>query len=237
MNDRLPAMQASLQTVTQAVARRLQDMIHRGEWQPEQKIPSQRILSEQLGVSRASLREALLTLETLGLIRTYPARGTFVTGPGTTTPRDDTQWRYSGDYTLREAFEIRLLLEGRLAALAAGTMTTDDIAALNMATDAMEAAWAVRDLLANVEADLDFHRRIAESCPNRLMRQTYNSLSDFLTETQRQPIPFTELDRMTGSIAEHRAIATAIGNRDAAAAKAAMAEHIRKTAACAGVLV
>ncbi len=223
--------------VTRSVARTLQDMINRGEWKPEQKIPSQRVLSEQLGVSRPSLREALLTLETLGLVRTYPARGTFVTRPGTDNPRKDTRWRYSNDYTLREVFEIRLLLEGKLAAMAAGTMTKDDIATLNAATDTMETAWAAGDLLANVEADLAFHRRIADSSPNQLLLQTYNALSDFLTETQRQPIPFTHLDRMTGSIAEHRAIAAAIDARDAAAAHHAMVDHIRKTAACVGVLV
>ncbi|MBK8438835.1 MAG: FadR family transcriptional regulator [Rhodobacter sp.] len=224
-------------SVMQTLARTLQDLIQRGEWKPEQKIPSQRTLSEQYGVSRTSLREALLTLETLGLIRTYPARGTFVTGPLSRARRDEIRWRYSDDYSLREVFDIRMLIEGRLAAGAAGTMTAADIAALHAATDAMEKAWTDGDLLANVEADLVFHRLIADSCQNRLLRQTYISLSDFLAETQRLPIPFTERDRMSGSIAEHRAIAAAIEARDAAGAEAAMIGHIRKTAACAGVLV
>ncbi len=226
-----------LRPVTQSAARTMQDLIRRGEWKAEQKIPSQRVLSEQLGVSRASLREALLTLETLGLVRTFPARGTFVTGPGSRPSRGDVRWRFSDDYTLREVFETRIMLEGRLAALVAGTMIHADIDALTQATDAMEKAWADADFLANAEADLAFHRRIADACNNSLLLQTYNSLSDFLTETQRLPIPFTAPDRMTQSIAEHRAIAGAIAARDAEAAAAAMADHIRKTAACAGVLV
>ena len=224
-------------SVMQTLARTLQDLIQRGEWKPEQKIPSQRTLSEQYGVSRTSLREALLTLETLGLIRTYPARGTFVTGPLSRARRDEIRWRYSDDYSLREVFDIRMLIEGRLAAGAAGTMTAADIAALHAATDAMEKAWTDGDPPANVEAGLVFHRLIADSCQNRLLRQTYISLSDFLAETQRLPIPCTERDRMSGSSAEHRAIAAAIGARDAAGAEAAMIGHIRKTAACAGVLV
>ena len=72
--------------VTEVVTRRIQEMIRSGEFPPDAKLPSQRILSERLGVSRASLREALLTLETLGLIRTLPARGTFVTAGGITQP-------------------------------------------------------------------------------------------------------------------------------------------------------
>ena len=224
-------------SVMQTLARTLQDLIQRGEWKPEQKIPSQRILSEQYGVSRTSLREALLTLETLGLVRTYPARGTFVTGPQTRARRDEARWRYSDDYSLREVFDIRMLIEGRLAARAAEAMTPTVIAALHSATDTMENAWANGDLLANVEADLVFHNHIAQSCPNRLLLQTYISLRDFLSETQRLPIPFTERDRMSGSIAEHRSIAAAIEARDAPRAEAAMIDHIRKTAACAGVLV
>jgi GntR family transcriptional repressor for pyruvate dehydrogenase complex len=223
--------------VAQSVARKLQDMIRRDEWKADQKIPSERVLSEQLGVSRASLREALLTLETLGLVRTFPARGTFVTGPGTRPRPGDARWRFSGDYTLREVFETRILIECRLAAMAAETMPVGGIAELIAATDTMERAWADDDLLANAEADLVFHRRIADACNNRLLVQTYNSLSDLLTETQRLPIPFTALDRMANSIAEHRAIAAAIAARDASAAGSAMTDHIRNTAACAGVLI
>ena len=226
-----------LRPVTQTLARTMQDLIRRGEWKAEQKIPSQRVLSEQLGVSRASLREALLTLETLGLVHTYPARGTFVTGPASRPRRGDANWRFSENYTLREVFETRMLIESRLAALAAGTMTSTDITALTVANDAMERAWADGDLVSNAEADLAFHRSIADACGNRLLLQTYNSLSDFLTETQRLPIPFTAVDRMASSIAEHRAIVNAITTRNAEAAGAAMADHIRKTAACAGVLI
>ena len=221
-----------LRPVTQTLARTMQDLIRRGEWKAKQKIPSQRVLSEQLGVSRASLREALLTLETLGLVHTYPARGTFVTGPKSGPRRGDARWRFSENYTLRE-----VLIESRLAALAAGTMTSTDIVALTVANDAMEKAWADGDLLSNAEADLSFHRNIADACGNRMLLQTYNSLSDFLTETPRLPIPFTAVDRMARSIAEHRAIVDAITRRDAEAAGAAMADHIRKTAACAGILI
>lgn len=223
--------------VSQAIARQLQQMIRSGDLPKSERLPSQRALSEQLGVSRPSLREALMTLETLGLIRTYPGRGTFVADPQDRPAANGTDWRYSDDYGMADVFEVRLILEGQLARHAAQTSTLDDISQLNLATDKMEAAWERGDLIANVDEDLGFHQHIAGKCPNSLLLQTYTSLSALVTETQRQPIPFTALDRMANSIAEHRAIIAALHNRDADAAQAAMVAHIRNTAACAGITV
>ncbi len=221
--------------VSQTIARQLQQMIQSGELPKSERLPSQRVLSERLGVSRPSLREALMTLETLGLIRTYPGRGTIVADPEDRPPTQDKRWRYSDDYSMADAFEVRLLLEVRLARHAAATSTLDDITLLVAATDRMEAAWERGDLIANVDEDLKFHQHIAGKSRNPLLLQTYRSLSATLKETQRQPIPFTALDRMADSIAEHRAIIAALHGRDADAAEAAMTAHIRNTAACAGI--
>ena len=65
--------------VPQSVAREIQTMIQAGTLKPGEKIPSQREFALKFGISRASLREALLTLETLGLLKTEAGRGTFVT--------------------------------------------------------------------------------------------------------------------------------------------------------------
>ena len=81
--------------VGQAIARQLQEMIRSGELKPGEKLPSQRVLSERLKVSRPSLREALLTLETLGLVRTLPARGTFVVDPDAEGDGAPSIWRYN----------------------------------------------------------------------------------------------------------------------------------------------
>lgn len=224
--------------VSQAVARKIQSLIQRGEFPAGERLPSQRTLAEQLGVSRPSLREALMTLETLGLIHTYPGRGTFVVDhasePGLP---DSSTWRYSERFAMQDVFEIRMLLEGQLARHAAQMATSDDIAVLLTATDAMEAAWTREDLIANVEEDLLFHRHIASKSRNVLLLQQYEQVSAFLTETQRQPIPFTAVNRMAESIAEHRSIIQAIQVRDADAAEVAMRRHIRNTAACAGVTI
>jgi GntR family transcriptional repressor for pyruvate dehydrogenase complex len=230
-------MMTGWRPLPQVVAHRLQKMILDGELKPGDRIPSQRALSERFSVSRASLREALLTLETLGLVRTEPARGTFVTESRGQGRNGSQRWRYQDSYSVRDVFETRLMLEGTIAATAALSVTQEDIAVLSRLTDEMETFWQEGDLLANVEADLQFHARIARACRNQMLRSMYDTVRDLLTETQRQPIPFTRSDRMRDSIGEHRAIIAALQGRQAATARSAMEDHIRNTAECAGVVV
>jgi GntR family transcriptional repressor for pyruvate dehydrogenase complex len=143
--------------------------------------------------------------------------------------------RHDGDPEC--VFEVRILIEARLARHAAALATLEDIEALTTLTDRMEAAWAEEDLVAHVEADSAFHRRIADKTANTLLAETYERAGPLLTETQRQPIPFTHARRMSQSIAEHRQIVAALNRRDPHAAERAMVEHIRNTAACAGISV
>ena len=221
------------QSVTQAVAATLQDLIRSGALKPDQKIPSQRVLSDQLQVSRASLREALLTLETLGLVRTLPARGTFVTGE--VAAPEPQPWRFDGQIGIGDVFQTRALLETELCRLAAPHVTEAIADRLEAATVAFETAWTAGDLVGHVEADLRFHGLIVETCPNPMLRDFYRSVRDLMTESQRVPIPNTAVARMQASISEHRAILDALRNRDGATAASAMRAHIRNTAACAGV--
>ncbi len=218
----------------QVVARRVQQKILSGEWKPGEQIPSQRILSEHFNVSRASLREALLTLETLGLIKTEPGRGTYVTA-GRNDSTEALKWRYSDSFAMADVFETRLMLEGQIVENAALVMSPSALTVLVGSTDEMERCWAAGDLLANVEADLRFHHAIAANCGNKMLRMMYETVQGLLSETQRQPIPHTNPSRMRDSIAEHRQIISAVAANDADAARDAMRCHIRNTAACAGI--
>lgn len=220
----------------QVVARRIQAMILDGELQPGDQIPSQRVLSERFSVSRASLREALLTLETLGLIKTEPGRGTFVTARKA-SGSERLKWRYADSYAVQDVFQTRLMLESEIAAHASGSISGEALDQLRTTTDRMERCWEAGDLLANVEADLLFHQTIALACPNLMLRTLYETVRSLLTETQRQPIPRTEADRMRASLGEHRQIIAALATHDLDAARLAMASHIRNTARCAGVMI
>ncbi len=225
--------------VPQSVARDLQTMIQTGALKPGEKIPSQREFSQKLGVSRASLREALLTLETLGLLKTEAGRGTFVTDPAESAQGASGEmapWRYSDRYSVFDVFQTRILLEGEIARLSAGRLAELQLDQMERATQTMEECWARQDRLANVEADLAFHGIIVSACSNAMLQALYHTVRDQVTETQRQPIPITDPERMKDSIAEHRRIIAALRANNGPEAKQAMESHIRNTARCAGLL-
>ncbi|WP_102784847.1 FadR/GntR family transcriptional regulator [Thalassospira sp. GB04J01] len=219
----------------QTVARQIQEMIQNGSLKPGDKIPSQREFAQKFGISRASLREALLTLETLGMIKTEAGRGTFVTDPNSRTPGDMAPWRYSESHTVFDVFQTRMILEGEIAALACHRLTAGQLEHMADATDQMEKGWAAQDLIANVDADLEFHNTIVQACSNSMLRDLYKTVRDQITETQRQPIPITDPERMRASIGEHRRIIKALSDGDANAAREEMQNHIRNTARCAGL--
>ncbi|MEJ5022961.1 FadR/GntR family transcriptional regulator [Ochrobactrum vermis] len=221
--------------VPQSVAREIQSMITDGVLQPGEKIPSQREFSQKFGISRASLREALLTLETLGLLKTEPGRGTFVAGPASDQSGNMAPWRYSESYSVFDVFQTRIMLEGEIARLAAGRLTQLQLHQMEETTRAMEEGWALQDRLSNVEADLEFHGLIVSACSNAVLRTLYDTMRDQLAETQRQPIPRTLPERMKESIAEHRRIIAALAANDPMGAKKEMQAHIRNTAQCAGL--
>lgn len=219
----------------QTVAREIQTMIQNGTLKTGEKIPSQREFSQRFGISRASLREALLTLESVGLVKTEAGRGTFVADGRDGVSGHMAPWRYSDSYSVFDVFQTRLMLEGQIAALAAGRLTANQIEQMEQATRQMEECWARQDRLANVEADLDFHATIVSACSNAMLRALYRTVREQVTETQRQPIPITDPDRMRESIAEHRRIIAALKSNDAASARREMELHIRNTARCAGL--
>ena len=135
-----------------------------------------------------------------------------------------------------DVFQTRILLEGEIARLSAGRLAELQLDQMERATQTMEECWARQDRLANVEADLAFHGIIVSACSNAMLQALYHTVRDQVTETQRQPIPITDPERMKDSIAEHRRIIAALRANNGPEAKQAMESHIRNTARCAGLL-
>jgi len=144
-------------------------------------------------------------------------------------------WRYSESYSVFDVFQTRILLEGEIARLSAGRLSQAQLDMMEKATKTMEECWANQDLLANVDADLEFHGIIVSACANTMLKALYQTVRDQVTETQRQPIPITDPERMRQSIAEHRRIIAALKANDGDLARNEMETHIRNTARCAGL--
>jgi DNA-binding FadR family transcriptional regulator len=204
------------------IADQIADLIERGEYSTGQRLPPERDLAKQLGVSRPSVREALIALEVEGYVEVRVGSGVYVVGkqPAPVAARLPAD---SGPFELIRA---RWVIEGECAALAAKSATKAQVRAMEEALDDMEAA---RDQgVMPLDADRLFHLRIAEATGNSALALAVQTLWD-----QRTGPLFLRLEHhfdspglWTVAIKEHRDIVAAIARHDAAGARAAMRRHM-----------
>lgn len=203
------------------IADQIAALIEGGEYSAGQRLPPERDLARQLGVSRPSVREALIALEVEGYVEVRVGSGVYVAGKqpaaASELPTD------SGPFELIRA---RWVIEGECAALAAKSATRAQVRAMEEALDEMEAA---RDKgLMPLDADRLFHLRIAEATGNSALALAVQTLWDQRTGPlfRRLEHHFDTPGLWTLAIKEHRDIVAAIARRDAAGARAAMRRHM-----------
>jgi GntR family transcriptional repressor for pyruvate dehydrogenase complex len=212
--------------VADKAVRTLVEMINIGRFPPESRLPAQRPLAEQLRISRASLREATLVLETLGYVRVEPNRGTFVCPHREREMRS--RWRFADRYSERDIFETRYTLEGYTARLAALRASDEDIAALRSRIEGMKRAARERDLVGFAEMDFAFHHHLVRMSDNQVVAQTLRILKEAMKESQR--LPLADISGLWEPIHEHERIVEAIRQHDPDGAAYLMQLHITRAA-------
>ena len=208
------------------IADQIAALIERGEYGSGQRLPPERDLAKQLGVSRPSVREALIALEVEGYVEVRVGSGVYVTGPG----RPARVEPLSADSGPFELIKARWLIEAECAALAAKSATRTQVRAMEEALGQMESA---RDRgVMPLGADRLFHLRIAEASGNSALALVVKTLWD-----QRQGPLFLRLEHhfdtpelWTLAIREHREIVEAIARHDAGGARTAMRRHMNHAA-------
>ena len=215
--------------VPDAVARELERRILDGEFGPGDRLPPERQLAEALGVSRASLREAIQKLTARGWLRSRQGEGTFVTEQLQASFADPWQQLIEQHPSVREdLLEFRHMLEAKAAALAAQRASEEDIETIRGAYLRMENAYATDDLQALVQADVAFHQALVQAAHNAVFSQLSSSLFRVMREhielnleiLMRVPSAREQLGE------QHRAVWHAVLARDSRAASAAMESHI-----------
>ncbi|MGN8247560.1 FadR/GntR family transcriptional regulator [Pseudomonas sp. SMV7] len=208
----------------------IRKLIDEGAYQPGDALPSQRDLAEQLGVSRASLREALSSLSALGLVSVQPGKGVFVQVP----PPAAFAWPYAEQVSASDTFQLRYALEGFAAGQAALALTADDIDRLEGNVEAMRRELLAGRFEAAARLDFAFHQLLLQACGNHAMLQVITAGQDIFLESQK--LPFIRPERAMETWQEHRKILRALCRRSQAAAQKAMQEHIRNAASRTGVV-
>lgn len=191
-------------------------------------------LAQRFDVSRGVIRECVRGLEDRGVVAVKHGRGATVTAPNEWDVLDPDVLHAlleapGGEELVREAVECQLLLEVEAAGLAAERAEDEDLDDLAHAVDRMVAAAGRAERAPAAaqsyrEADLDFHRTLVRASGNRaLARMSAPLHRALMTAAGRESENAEELQRR---VDEHRRILSAIGDRDAEAARAAMAEHL-----------
>jgi len=210
------------QRLYERVAEKIAAEIIGGQHPLGARLPSERDLAAQFGVSRPTVREAIIALELDGMVEVKTGSGVYVRSlkrapsvPGAT------------DIGPFELLEARALIEGEAAALAATRIDDAQLATLAALVAEMESENR-RDVVMSEDADRRFHLLIAEATNNSAMMHIVETLWDVRNRSP-QSARFLERVRAEGvkpRIDEHSAILEALRSRDPVAARAAMRTHL-----------
>lgn len=204
------------------VAQQLETLIVGGKINAGERLPSERDLASRFGVSRPTIREAMIALEIAGLIEIRTGSGIYVLQRKTTQKlgvRDDGP----GPFDILEA---RCFIESEAVALAASRINDEQLLALEQVLQTMESEDAESSV--SEQADQAFHCIIAEASENSALSSMVSWLWDLRNEGELSAL-FHQRVRDKGihpSVDEHRQIFNAIKARDPVAAKEAMHDHL-----------
>lgn len=208
--------------VYEEVARQIERLILK-KLQPGDKLPSERELAEALGVSRGSIRDAIRSLELLGLVEPRQGAGTIVrevTADALVNPLANMLVRQREQVV--ELLDFRKMLEPPLAGRAATHASSEEISELEEILERQEAKLNKGNLA--IGEDSDFHYTVALASGNTIVLKLLDVLMDMLRDTRERSLQLA--GRPQKSLAGHKRILAAIKRRDAEAATAAMRRHI-----------
>ena len=221
----MPIATVETRRLYQQIAAQLSALIASGEFTVGQRLPSERELAAQLGVSRPSLREALIALELEGLVEVRVGAGIWVTAASGRASAPPGQQEGEGPFELLRA---RWLIEGEIAAMAAREATATDLASIRAALTEMERLEKKQQDFS--ASDRDFHLRIAASTRNGVLQAVVEDLWDrgrgAMWRLMEQHFQTPALQ--AASVADHRAILQALAAHDPREARNAMRAHLKR---------
>jgi DNA-binding FadR family transcriptional regulator len=210
------------QRLYERIAQELAEAISRGKYAIGQRLPSERDLAQKFGVSRPTVREAMIALELDGLVDVRTGSGVYVTH--SSPPSGATGERDIGPFELLEA---RRAIESAACAMAAARITTAQLAQLSELVVEMRNE-NDHDVQLSEAADRRFHELIAQASENTAMIAAVEMLWDARSRSPQH----RSMDAKVRSLGikpridEHATILEALGHRDPEAARAAMHAHL-----------
>lgn len=206
-----------------SVVQKLLETIEQGRWATGEMLPGQRELAEQLEISRPSLREAIIVLETLGVLRALPGKGVMVLERDTPALRDLRNPAVT-TASLENVLQLRYALEPFIAGLVAQSINSDELGQLRLLLLDLREAVEDGSTDALVEAYNAFHRKLVALSSNPIFLSVSQQISGALEQSdhlvQRHEAHAEDI------LKEHENIVRAIRQHNSEAASLAMRQHI-----------
>ena len=212
----------SSSTVVNSVVEKLRAALARGQWRSGDMLPGQRELAEQLGISRPSLREAVIVLETLGLVRSMPGKGVVVLEANFTDTANEGSAMAGA--SLEDVLQLRYTLEPFIVGLVAQSISSKEVGQLRLTLMDMREALEANDSDACANAYIAFHEELFALTSNpifqNVVQQTSNALKQSADVLRNSPQHLAE------RLEENEAVVRAIRAKNSAQASTEMRRHI-----------
>jgi GntR family transcriptional repressor for pyruvate dehydrogenase complex len=225
----MPFQRIQPEKLSNSVVRQLEMLILRGILRPGERLPSERELAEKMGVSRPSLREAISEMQARGLLTTRAGAGIYVAELLDSAFSESLVSLFAGhDAALFDYISFRRDLEGMSAERAARLGSEMDLKVIDTIYRKMEEAHLKRDPSEEARLDAEFHLSIVEASHNIIMLHMMRAMFNLLHQGvfyNRQMI-FRQRGTRDELLNQHRAINTALQQRDPAGARNAAQAHL-----------
>lgn len=225
----MPFEQIQQEKLSHGVVRQIESLILRGILRPGERLPPERELSERMGVSRPSLREALSDLQDCGLLTTRAGAGVFVADVlgSAFSPALVTLFARHEEAVF-DYISFRRDMEGLAAERAARLGSDTDLKVIDTIFGKMEAAHQKRNPADEARLDADFHLSIIEASHNIIMLHMMRSMYELLREGvfYNRQMMFKQRTTRDTLLDQHRAINTALQARNPDGARAAIQAHL-----------
>ena len=200
-----------------SIVESIESAINRGDYAPNTRLPPERELAERYGVSRPTIREAIIALEVRGKVEVKTGSGVYVLE----SALKNNQKQQINAFELTQA---RAMIEGEVAAMAAATINDEELQELDKSLNMMKNGEDVH------AADHLFHMTIAKATRNSAMIQSIENLWALRISTSEIVEDYDSVCSKDNdkTMAEHTAIYTALEARDPSAARAAMHTHFNR---------
>lgn len=208
------------QSLSEEIVFQIKEMIADGRLKPNQRLPTEQELCKAFSVGRTTVREALMALSALGLIK-KDRHNVYVADSVEHPLREFYLHLMIDHYDSSQLYETRLIIEGSVARLACLRATDEQIQKMKQFTQQMES----EDIETYITADLNYHNLIVLAADNRVIYEMYQVVRFLLEKTQREIVKNPETRKISRQ--QHKEILQAIENRDPEKARQLMTIHIQ----------